>query len=349
MPGPPRRSAADRWQALRKGQASRKGRRRRLRQPAAPRAFPGGRRPSPCCAASWPSSVPAARRGRRTSARPGWRTWTGSRGRSRASCSTAAPSSRASWRAPTRRCCGATWGRSRGSPRRSTLTPRSGCPSRRSSGRRRCATRSTWRRGRWTRTARPRTRSGCATRWGTESRCPREASSRRACTQRSTRDREAIRALSAPDIVVDPTVEAYRGTEGVLAWMDEGDDAFDDFIVELLGVEELGKQVVVSIRQRGRATRLQSFADREDAVRYARTGGEHERRVAKARPSWILALYGPLGRTVATRNRRFLPDSGGVYINRPEICRSLGLDRRTTNRGGKRDHPQSDQPLAFLN
>ena len=71
--------------------------------------------------------------------------------------------------------------------------------------------------------------------------------------------------------------------------MDEGDDAFDDFIVELLGVEELGKQVVVSIRQRGRATRLQSFADREDAVRYARTGGEHERRVAKARPSWILA------------------------------------------------------------
>ena len=107
----------------------------------------------------------------------------------------------------------------------------------------------------------------------------------------NARDREAIRALTAPDIVVATTVEAYRGAEAVLEWMDEGDDAFDDFTVELLEVEERGGHVVVSMLQRGRgkasgavvdhpfthvwtlrdgrATRLQSFADHEDAVRYA--------------------------------------------------------------------------------
>jgi ketosteroid isomerase-like protein len=107
----------------------------------------------------------------------------------------------------------------------------------------------------------------------------------------NARDRGAILALSAPDIVVATTVEAYRGPEALLGWMDEGDDAFDDFSVELLGVEELAGHVVVSLRQRGRgkvsgaevdhhfthvwtlrdgrATRLQSFAHRDDAVRYA--------------------------------------------------------------------------------
>jgi uncharacterized protein len=107
----------------------------------------------------------------------------------------------------------------------------------------------------------------------------------------NARDREAIKAMSAPDIVVGTTVEAYRGPEALLEWMDEGDDAFDDFTVELLEVEELAGRVVASMRQRGRgktsgaevdhrfshvwtlrdgrAIRLQSFADREDAVRYA--------------------------------------------------------------------------------
>jgi hypothetical protein len=55
----------------------------------------------------------------------------------------------------------------------------------------------------------------------------------------NTRDRGAIKALSAPDIVVGTTVEAYRGAEALLEWLDEGDDAFDDFTVELLAVEEL--------------------------------------------------------------------------------------------------------------
>jgi ketosteroid isomerase-like protein len=107
----------------------------------------------------------------------------------------------------------------------------------------------------------------------------------------NARDREAIRALSAPDIVVGTTVEAYRGPEAVLDWMDEGDEAFDDFTVDLLEVEEIGEHVVVSMRQRGRgkasgaevedrithvwtvrdgrAARLQSFAHHEDALRYA--------------------------------------------------------------------------------
>ena len=98
--------------------------------------------------------------------------------------------------------------------------------------------------------------------------------------------------------------------------MDEGDDAFDDFIVELLEVEELGKQVVVSIRQRGRATRLQSFADREDAVRYARTGGEHERRVAKARPSWILALYRPATRQDSRYKESPIPSGLGWCLHK---------------------------------
>ena len=105
------------------------------------------------------------------------------------------------------------------------------------------------------------------------------------------RDREAIKALSAPDIVVGTTVEAYRGAEALLEWLDEGDDAFDDFTVELLEVEELDGHVLASMRQRGRgkasgaevdhdfthvwtlrdgrAIKLQSFAHRDDAVRYA--------------------------------------------------------------------------------
>jgi ketosteroid isomerase-like protein len=108
----------------------------------------------------------------------------------------------------------------------------------------------------------------------------------------NARDRAAIRALSGPDIVFATTVEEFRGPEALLEWMDDGDDAFDDFTVELLEVEELGEQVVVSMRQRGRgkasgadvddhithvwtirdgrAIRLQSFADHDDALRYAR-------------------------------------------------------------------------------
>jgi ketosteroid isomerase-like protein len=108
----------------------------------------------------------------------------------------------------------------------------------------------------------------------------------------NARDRAAIKALSAPDILVGTTVEAYRGPEALLEWMDEGDDAFEDFTVELLDVEELGEHVVASMRQRGRgkasgaevdhhfthvwtlrdgrAIRMQSFAHRDDAVRYAR-------------------------------------------------------------------------------
>jgi ketosteroid isomerase-like protein len=107
----------------------------------------------------------------------------------------------------------------------------------------------------------------------------------------NARDREAIKALSAPDIIVATTVETHRGPEALLEWVDEGDDAFDDFVVELLDVEQLGANVVVSMRQRGRgkasgaevelpfthvwtirddrAVRVQSFRDREDAVRYA--------------------------------------------------------------------------------
>jgi ketosteroid isomerase-like protein len=112
----------------------------------------------------------------------------------------------------------------------------------------------------------------------------------------NARDRAAIRALTAPDIIVGTTVEAYRGREAVLDWMDEGDDAFDDFSIELLEVEELGGRVVVSMRQRGRgkvsgaevedhithvwtlragrAISLRSFADHADAIRFARQRGE---------------------------------------------------------------------------
>jgi ketosteroid isomerase-like protein len=111
----------------------------------------------------------------------------------------------------------------------------------------------------------------------------------------NARDREAIKALTAPDIVVGTTVEAYRGPEALLEWLDEGDDAFDEFSVELLEVEELAGHVLASMRQRGRGkasgaevdhrfthvwtirdglgTSLQSFAHRDDAVRYAQRGG----------------------------------------------------------------------------
>jgi ketosteroid isomerase-like protein len=111
----------------------------------------------------------------------------------------------------------------------------------------------------------------------------------------NARDREAIKALTASDIVVATTVEAYRGPEALLQWMDEGDDAFENFTVELLEVEELAGHVMASMRQRGRgkasgadvdhhfthvwtlrdgiAIRMQSFAHRDDAVRYAQRGG----------------------------------------------------------------------------
>ena len=107
----------------------------------------------------------------------------------------------------------------------------------------------------------------------------------------NARDRDAIRALSAPDVVFTSTVETHRGPEALLEWMDEGDDAFVDFVVELIAIEEVGGHVLVSMRQRGRgktsgaevdlpfthvwtlrdgrAIRVQSFTEREDAVRYA--------------------------------------------------------------------------------
>jgi ketosteroid isomerase-like protein len=107
----------------------------------------------------------------------------------------------------------------------------------------------------------------------------------------NARDREAIKALCAPDIVVGTTVEAYRGPEAVLEWLDEGEDAFDDFTIDLLEVKELGGHVVVSMRQRGRgkvsgapvdhqfthvwtlrdgrAVQMRSFSDHDEAVGYA--------------------------------------------------------------------------------
>jgi ketosteroid isomerase-like protein len=106
----------------------------------------------------------------------------------------------------------------------------------------------------------------------------------------NARDREGIKALTAPDIVVATTVEAYRGPEALLDWLDEGDDSFDDFTVDLLEVEELAGLVVASMRQRGRgkasgaevddhithvwtlhdgrAISMRSFAQREDALRH---------------------------------------------------------------------------------
>ena len=110
----------------------------------------------------------------------------------------------------------------------------------------------------------------------------------------NARDRGTIEALSSPDFVVETTVEAYSGRTALLDWLDEGDDSFDDFSVELLEVEERGGRVVASMRQRGRgklsgaevdhrfthvwtvrdgqAIGLRSFADHEDAVRYVQTG-----------------------------------------------------------------------------
>ena len=68
----------------------------------------------------------------------------------------------------------------------------------------------------------------------------------------NARDREAIKELSAPDITVGTTVEAYRGADALLGWLDEGDEAFADFRVELVEVEELDGHVLVSMLQRGR-------------------------------------------------------------------------------------------------
>jgi ketosteroid isomerase-like protein len=108
-------------------------------------------------------------------------------------------------------------------------------------------------------------------------------------------DREAVRALSDPDLVVGTTVEAYRGPDALLGWLDEGADAFDDFTVEVLDVEEISGHVLISVLQRGRGkasgaevdhpfvhvwtlrdgrgATLRSFADRDEAVLYAQ-GGE---------------------------------------------------------------------------
>jgi ketosteroid isomerase-like protein len=111
----------------------------------------------------------------------------------------------------------------------------------------------------------------------------------------NARDRAAIKALSAPDIVVRTTIEAYSGPEALLEWLDQGDDAFDDLSIELLEVEELAGHVLASMCERGRgrvsgaevghrfthvwtlrdgrAARIQSFVNRDDAVGYALRGG----------------------------------------------------------------------------
>ena len=110
----------------------------------------------------------------------------------------------------------------------------------------------------------------------------------------NARDRETITSLTAPDIVVRTTVEAFRCPESLLDWLDDGDDAFDDFAVDLLDVEEVEGRVLASLRQRGRgkasgaevddrfthvwtvhegrAIELRSFAQRDDAMRYVRRG-----------------------------------------------------------------------------
>ena len=110
----------------------------------------------------------------------------------------------------------------------------------------------------------------------------------------NARDRETITSLTAPDIVVRTTVEAFRGPESLLDWLDDGDDAFDDFAVDVLDVEEVEGRVLASLRQRGRgkasgaevddrfthvwtvhegrAIELRSFAQRDDAMRYVRRG-----------------------------------------------------------------------------
>jgi ketosteroid isomerase-like protein len=111
----------------------------------------------------------------------------------------------------------------------------------------------------------------------------------------NARDREAITALCAPDIVVTTTVETFHGPEAILGWLDDGDDAFDDFSVELFDVEALAGHVLASMRQRGRgkasgaevdnsfthvwtlsdgrATAMRSFGEHDDAVRYAEGDG----------------------------------------------------------------------------
>jgi ketosteroid isomerase-like protein len=108
----------------------------------------------------------------------------------------------------------------------------------------------------------------------------------------NARDREAIRALTDPDIEVRTTVEAHHGQDALLTWLDEGDDAFEGFTIDVLEVEEHGGQVIVSMRQcgrgkasgaevedhithvwtlrNGRATTLHSFADQAEALRHAR-------------------------------------------------------------------------------
>ena len=110
----------------------------------------------------------------------------------------------------------------------------------------------------------------------------------------NARYREAIKELTAPDVVVKTTVEAYRGPEALIEWLEEGDDAFEDFTIDLLEVEELAGHVVVSMRQGGRGKvsgaevddhlthvwtlrdgrgiSLQSFSDRDEALRHARRG-----------------------------------------------------------------------------
>src|SRR5215207_6566183 len=133
----------------------------------------------------------------------------------------------------------------------------------------------------------------------------------------NARDRGAIRALTASDIVVGTTVEAFRGPESLLEWLDDGDDAFDNFTVELLDVEELDGHVVVSMRQRGRgkasgadvddrithvwtlrdgqATRLQSFAARRrHSLRQASDDGRQGRYVGpRARAGACLTVRLP--------------------------------------------------------
>lgn len=65
------------------------------------------------------------------------------------------------------------------------------------------------------------------------------------------RDVAALRAASLPGLELLTTVEAYRGPEGVAAWIREADEVFDELAIRVEETIDLGDRVVAVVHERG--------------------------------------------------------------------------------------------------
>jgi ketosteroid isomerase-like protein len=73
-------------------------------------------------------------------------------------------------------------------------------------------------------------------------------------------DDQALREIAAADVTVttrpdQPDVRDHRGVDGLIAFLGEWVDAWDDYSIEILHYRDLGNNVIATARQRGQGKR----------------------------------------------------------------------------------------------